>query len=125
MANFSPLRDPDRRRDFLGATLLGLAAGSVAASAAPADGAEPGSSSIKALFPASAPAAASGYSPGIVTQGRRVVFVSGQGPADLKADMETQLRQTLDRIGAVLKAADASFKDVVMIRAYFVHLGRD
>src|SRR5437773_2162000 len=99
MPNCSPLRDPDRRRDFLGATLLGLAAGSVAAtSAAPADGAEPGGSTIKALFSASAPAAASGYSPGIVAQGRRVVFVSGQGPADLKADMETQLRQTLDRI---------------------------
>src|SRR5262245_53281655 len=125
MSDRSALHDPDPRRDFLGATLLGLAAGSIAASAAPASGAEPDRSTIKGLFPARAPAAASGYSPGIVAQGRRVVFVSGQGPADLKADMETQLRQTLDRVGAVLKAAGASFKDVVMIRAYFVHLARD
>jgi enamine deaminase RidA (YjgF/YER057c/UK114 family) len=53
------------------------------------------------------------------------VFVSGQGPKDLKADMETQFRQTFDRIGLVLKAGGASFADVVLLRAYFVHLSRD
>jgi enamine deaminase RidA (YjgF/YER057c/UK114 family) len=112
------------RRDFLGAALVGLATGSVLCSTAHAEG-QADATSIKGLFPPAAPAAAAGYSPGIVAQGRKVVFVSGQGPADLKADMETQIRQTLERIGAVLKAADASFKDVVMIRAYFVHLARD
>ena len=45
------------------------------------------------------------------------MFVSGQGPKDLKADMETQVRQTFDRIGLVLKAAGALFADVVMLRA--------
>jgi enamine deaminase RidA (YjgF/YER057c/UK114 family) len=55
----------------------------------------------------------------------RVVFVSGQGPNDLKADMETQIRQTFDRIGLVLNAAGADFSNVVMLRAYFVHLVRD
>ena len=51
--------------------------------------------------------------------------MSGQGPNDLKADVETQIRQTFDRIGLVLKAGGATFRDVVMIRAYFVHLTRD
>ena len=48
----------------------------------------------------------------LAVEGRRVVvFVSGQGPTDLKADMETQVRQTFDRIGLVLKAAGALFAD--------------
>ena len=121
----SPHPPSEPRRDFLGAALVGLATGSVLSSTAHAEGSQADTTSIKGLFPPTAPAAAAGYSPGIVAQGRKVVFVSGQGPADLKADMETQIRQTLDRIAAVLKAADASFKDVVMIRAYFVHLARD
>jgi enamine deaminase RidA (YjgF/YER057c/UK114 family) len=53
------------------------------------------------------------------------VFVSGQGPADVKAEMEVQIRQTFERIGAVLNAAGASFRNVVMLRGYFLHLSRD
>jgi enamine deaminase RidA (YjgF/YER057c/UK114 family) len=86
---------------------------------------EPPTARSRGLFPEGAPAAAPGYSPGVAAEGRRVVFVSGQGPQDLKADMETQVRQTFDRIGLVLKAGGASFRDVVMVRAYFVHLARD
>src|SRR5215470_3161007 len=99
---------PDPRREFLGSALLGLAAGSVMSSPALAGTADPDSRSIKALSPPKAPAAATGYSPGVVAEGRRVVFVSGQGPADLKADMEAQIRQTFDRIGLVLRAGGAS-----------------
>ena len=51
--------------------------------------------------------------------------VSGQGPDDLNADMETQLRQTMENIGKVLKEAGASFENVVFLRGYFVHLLRD
>ena len=80
---------------------------------------------LQGLYPAGAPAAASGYSPGIRAEGQRVIFVSGQGPDDLKAGMEAQIRQTFDRIGHVLRAGSASFADVVMLRAYFAHLGRD
>jgi enamine deaminase RidA (YjgF/YER057c/UK114 family) len=112
---------PDHRREFLGAAIGGLAAGAMLPSSAEA--AEP--ARIQGLYPPNAAAVATGYSPGIAAQGQKVIFVSGQGPDDVKADMETQLRQTLDRIGAVLKAAGASFKDVVMIRSYFVHLNRD
>ncbi len=115
------------RRNFLSAAVLGAAVGTLAG---PGEGAasaaeEEPRAKVRSLFPEGAPAAASGYSPGIVAEGRRVVFVSGQGPEDVGADMETQLRQTFDRIGLVLKAADASFADVVMLRAYFVHLQRD
>jgi enamine deaminase RidA (YjgF/YER057c/UK114 family) len=115
------------RREFLGGALAG-AGGSLAAVASRAAGAESTTSSkakITALHPKGAPAADVGYSPGILAQGRRVVVVSGQGPEDLKADMETQIRQTFRRIGFVLEAAGASFENVVLVRSYFVHLARD
>jgi enamine deaminase RidA (YjgF/YER057c/UK114 family) len=116
----------DDRRVFLGLALLGAGGGAVAALSPSAAGAgDEKSGARQGLYPEGAPAAASGYSPGIRAEGNRVIFVSGQGPNDLKADMETQIRQTFDRIGLVLKAGGASFRDVVMIRAYFVHLARD
>jgi enamine deaminase RidA (YjgF/YER057c/UK114 family) len=118
--------ETDARRGFLGLglALLGMAGAGAGSEARAAAEDAPGGR-IKGLFPQGAPAAAPGYSPGVAAEGKRVVFVSGQGPADLKADMETQIRQTLDRIGLVLKAGGASFRDVVMIRAYFVHIARD
>ena len=77
------------------------------------------------LYPAEAPAADSGYTPGILAEGRRMVFVSGQGPRDRNADMETQMRQTFEAIGKVLEAAGASMKDIVILRSYFVNIARD
>jgi enamine deaminase RidA (YjgF/YER057c/UK114 family) len=127
MANQHQARRPDDRRGFLGLALLGASGGSLAAltpGTATADDQRSGAR-LQGLFPEGAPAAASGYSPGIRAEGQRVIFVSGQGPKDLKADMETQIRQTFDRIGLVLKAGGATFRDVVMFRAYFVHLARD
>jgi enamine deaminase RidA (YjgF/YER057c/UK114 family) len=116
------------RRDFLGGALLGTAGGSLAALCTATAQAEPTDKSPSkrtGLVPKGAPAADSGYTPGILAEGRRLVFVSGQGPEDLDADMETQLRQTMDRIGLILEAAGASFENVVIIRGYFVHLLRD
>jgi enamine deaminase RidA (YjgF/YER057c/UK114 family) len=117
----------NERRDFLSAAFLGATGGPLAGLGVGPVAAAEAAPGVKArgLFPDGAPAAAPGYSPGIAAEGRRVVFVSGQGPKDLGADMETQVRQTFDRIGLVLKAAGASFADVVMMRAYFVHLHRD
>lgn len=117
----------DDRRAFLGLALLGAGGGSLAALTPDANAAddEKAGPRLQGLHPAGAPAAASGYSPGIRAEGHRAIFVSGQGPKDLKADVETQIRQTFDRIGLVLKAGGATFRDVVMMRAYFVHLGRD
>ncbi len=80
---------------------------------------------IQALQPGGAPAAAPGYSPGILASGGRIVVVSGQGPEDLSADMETQVRQTFDRIRLILEAAGGSLRDVVMLRVYFRNLARD
>ena len=79
----------------------------------------------KGLTPGGLPPADSGYTQGILAEQGRLVFVSGQGPDDLNADMETQIRQTMENIGRVLKEAGASFENVVFIRGYFVHLLRD
>src|SRR5206468_4287142 len=115
-------------RTFLSGAVCGLAAGSLATlpqGAGAADDVVKRPARRTGLDPPGAPAAADGYSPGIVAGGERVVFVSGQGPRDLKADIETQIRQTFERIGQVLAEAGASFENVVMVRAYFVHLSRD
>jgi enamine deaminase RidA (YjgF/YER057c/UK114 family) len=126
MSEQSRVNQADDRRGFLGLAFLG-ASGAALGALAPDAGAvdEQPAGRLQGLHPEGAPAAASGYSPGIRAEGQRVIFVSGQGPSDLKADMETQIRQTFDRIGLVLKAGGASFRDVVMMRAYFVHLARD
>jgi enamine deaminase RidA (YjgF/YER057c/UK114 family) len=77
------------------------------------------------LHPEGAPAADVGYSPALLAQGGRLLFISGQGPNDRSADMETQIRQTFDKLGILLKAAGASFANVVIMRSYWVHLQRD
>ena len=79
----------------------------------------------KGLYPKEAPSADVGYSPGILAEGQKIIFVSGQGPRDLKADMETQMRQTFERIGKVLKEAGASMENIVIVRSYFVNMKRD
>lgn len=115
------------RRRFMGSAVAALAGGSIAApaTAAGSEQASPTRAAITGLSPPGAPAADVGYTAGILAEGRRLIYVSGQGPEDLKADMETQVRQTFQRIGHVLEAAGATFANVVMIRSYFVHLARD
>ena len=54
-----------------------------------------------------------------------MVFVSGCGPRDRQADMETQMRQTFEAIRKILEAGGASMKDIANIRAYFVNIERD
>ena len=119
--------DNARRRQFISQALLGLAGGSVALSSQSASAAESqtGAATRKALSPGGAPSADAGYSSGNVATGNRLVFVSGQGPEDRRADMETQIRQTFDRIALVLEEAGASFENVVILRSYWVHLLRD
>ncbi len=116
------------RRDFLGSAVLGVAAGGVlglSAASSKADDGDVKTSKIIGLTPKGAPAADSGYTPGILALGTRLVYTSGQGPKDYDADMETQMRQTMDRIGLILEEAGASWKNVAMLRAFFVHLARD
>lgn len=116
-----------RRREFMNQALLGLAGGTVALSAQSASAApqESTAASRQALSPGGAPSADAGYSPGNVATGNRLVFVSGQGPEDRQADMETQVRQTFERIRLVLEEAGASFENVVIVRSYWLHLLRD
>jgi enamine deaminase RidA (YjgF/YER057c/UK114 family) len=117
------------RRKFLAAGLLGLAAGipSIATDAEDAK-ANPSPSppaKIKGLNPPDAPAADVGYTPGILAEGQRLVFISGQGPRDYNADMETQFRQTFERIKVILEQAGGSMRNIVILHAYFVHFSRD
>ena len=120
-------RKSGNRRAFLSGTLLGMAGGTLSglgdAAAAGAESKTP--AKLTGLSPAEAPAADVGYTPGILAEGRRLIFVSGQGPRELQADMETQIRQTFERIGKVLEAAGASLKDIAILRAYFVNISRD
>ena len=69
--------------------------------------------------------AVSTYSPAILASGQKVLFISGQVPPDLKAPVDVQVRQTFQAIGELLKAAGATYANVTMVRAYFVHLQRD
>ena len=66
-----------------------------------------------------------GYSAGVVAEGQRWLFLSGQVPQDLDADMRTQIRQVFEQIRKLLGAGGATWGDVVMVRAYFLHLERD
>jgi enamine deaminase RidA (YjgF/YER057c/UK114 family) len=118
------------RRTFVGGALLGLAGLSlaglpVAAAEAPASPTPGKNMKRKGLYPKDAPPADGGYSPGILAEGSKFIFISGQGPSDLKADMETQMRQTFDRIGQIHKEAGGSFENIVIVRSYFVNMGRD
>jgi 2-iminobutanoate/2-iminopropanoate deaminase len=130
-----PFSPQSGRRDLMGAAVCG-AAGVLALTGrsawADVSAAEPGAGDLvpvsfakSALRPAGAPSADVGYSPAILTQGQRLLFISGQGPEDLEADIETQIRQTFDRIGILLQAAGATFANVAIIRSYWVHMLRD
>ena len=127
MSHRKPQLVSESCRSLLELYLLGMAGKSLVTGPTNSaqDDTEMASANVQALFPAGAPAAASGYSPGVLAQGQRIVMVSGQGPEDLNADMETQIRQTFERVGLVLEAGGATFRNVIMIRPYFVHLLRD
>ncbi len=114
-----------QRRKVLATALAGATGGLLLQSASQADSAVDASVKRTALHPDGVPAADSGYSPAIVAEGKRLLFISGQGPEDVTADMETQVRQTFDRIGVLLKEAGGSFANVVIIRSYWVHMLRD
>lgn len=119
------------RRNFLGGTFAGLAGGSLAGaqtvSAQAAASKTKANSQVKltGLQPDGAPAADVGYTPAILAEGRRLLFISGQGPRDYNADMETQFRQTFERIQLILEQAGGTMANLAILRAYFVHFRRD
>jgi 2-iminobutanoate/2-iminopropanoate deaminase len=81
--------------------------------------------SIQAIHPPTVTIAAPGYSPAVLAEAERLLFISGQGPRDLGADPETQIRETFEAIQAVAEEAGGSMKNVVMLRAYFLNMARD
>jgi enamine deaminase RidA (YjgF/YER057c/UK114 family) len=112
------------RREMLRGAVLAAAGGLVVGQSAHAHDAPNTAAKIEAIHSEGAPASDASYSPAILAQGQ-LLFISGQGPEDVTADMETQIRQTFDRISILLKAAGASFANVVIIRSYWVHMQRD
>jgi len=61
------------------------------------------------------------FSPGVLVDG--TLYVAGQIGQDLKtkevpADFEAEVKQTLDNIGIILKAAGMTYKDVVAVQVY-------
>src|SRR5262245_20945239 len=114
----------DRRR-FVGGALSGAAMGLMLSTGTSEVRAQGTGKSHKSLRPKGAPSADSSYSPAILADAGKMLFISGQGPEDIHADMETQIRQTFDRIGILLKEAGATWSNVVIIRSYWVHMLRD
>ena len=126
--NSKTLRITPSRRKFLRQTFAGLAGGSLAILPLGAASPEPSrwkKDKLKGLSPADVPTADVGYTQGILAECSRLLVVSGKGPDDLKADMETQMRQTFERINKILKLGGASLENVVFIRSYFVNIPRD
>jgi len=67
------------------------------------------------------------FSPGIVVDG--TLYVSGQIGADLKtrkipADFDAEVKTALDNVGAILKAADMNFNDVVAVQVYLTDMSQ-
>jgi 2-iminobutanoate/2-iminopropanoate deaminase len=60
------------------------------------------------------------YSPGILTDG--TLYISGQGGEDaagkVPSDFDAEVKQSLENIGAILKAAGMSPADVVSVQVY-------
>lgn len=125
MPNHSGTNGNLARRDLLRTATLAAAGGLLFDQITKADDASTDGVKRQALHPDGAPAADIGYSPAILAEGKRILMISGQGPKDHNADMETQIRQTLDKIGLMLKAAGGSYANVVMVRHYWLHLQRD
>lgn len=68
------------------------------------------------------------YSQGIVTDGGRLLFIAGQTAADRdgnvvgKGDAEKQVEQVFANLDAVLKAAGATFDNLVMTTTYLTDI---
>ena len=81
----------------------------------------------KSIFTSDAPAAIGPYSQGVRIG--RFVFCSGQIPLDPKSgqivsgDIATQTRRVMDNIGAILRAAEITFDNVVKTTIFLTNMG--
>lgn len=65
------------------------------------------------------------YSPGILVDG--TLYVAGQTGQDLKTgkipeDFETEVKETLDHVGLILKEAGMTFADAVAVQVYLTDM---
>jgi 2-iminobutanoate/2-iminopropanoate deaminase len=74
----------------------------------------------RAVFPEGGPKLLGPYSPGLVSGG--FLFVTGQvgiaPDGQLNDSIEAQARQTIENVGAILKAAGCDYKDVVKVSVF-------
>lgn len=74
----------------------------------------------RAVFPQGGPKLLGPYSPGLVSGG--FLFVTGQvgiaPDGQLSDTIEAQARQTIENVGAILKAAGCDYKDVVRVSVF-------
>lgn len=80
---------------------------------------------MKTVSTPNAPAAIGPYSQAVITG--NLVFVSGQLPVDpvsgeLKTDIESAARQSLDNVAAILAAAGTDMAHVVKTTCYLAHM---
>ena len=62
------------------------------------------------------------YSPGIIAQGTKWVFISGQIADDLEADVSEQTRQVLTKIQTILSQANGDLKNVVKCTVFLADM---
>ena len=62
------------------------------------------------------------YSPGIIAQGTKWVFISGQIADDLEADVSEQTRQVLTKIQIILSQANGDLKNVVKCMVFLADM---
>jgi len=84
--------------------------------------------SKKAISTAQAPAAIGPYSQGVISEGKRLVFVSGQVPLDpatgqlVTGGIAEQTRRSLENLKAVLAAGGARLDQVVKTTVFLQHM---
>ena len=84
--------------------------------------------SKKAISTAQAPAAIGPYSQGVISEGKRLVFVSGQVPLDpatgqlVTGGIAEQTRRSLENLKAVLAAGGARLDHVVKTTVFLQHM---
>lgn len=82
----------------------------------------------KVIQPDSLPDPRPRYSQGIQTEGGTLLFIAGQTSVDRnnrvvgKDDIDKQVEQVFENLGAVLRAAGGSFDDLVMTTTYLTDI---
>jgi 2-iminobutanoate/2-iminopropanoate deaminase len=61
------------------------------------------------------------YSPGVIAQGSKFVFISGQIADDLEANISVQTKQVLTKIQKILSLAKAQLSDVAKCTVYLAN----